>query len=180
MDRDLENIKQNWQTKESFAMFKSIYPNDITPTVHSFVSNFLKLTRQRMHKHMNQWRTRNLPLVLGGDSSMAQYIACWLLNKPPTPNIEATYQSEKHKTEINIHDCGSFLTNLTTPAEHHEKTIFSGHRDGILKLSEGEPLWTSIIPSVVNLREYITTNFISFGLNNQLTETWVKDSNEYT
>ena len=133
-----------------------------------------------MHKHMNQWRTRNLPLVLGGDSSMAQYIACWLLNKPPTPNIEATYQSEKHKTEINIHDCGSFLTNLTTPAEHHEKTIFSGHRDGILKLSEGEPLWTSIIPSVVNLREYITTNFISFGLNNQLTETWVKDSNEYT
>jgi len=54
MYRDLENIKQNWQTKESFAMFKSTYPNDITPTVHSFVSDFLKLTRQRMHKHMNQ------------------------------------------------------------------------------------------------------------------------------
>ena len=53
MDRDLENIKLDWQTKESFAMFKSIYPNDITPTVHSFVSDFLKWTRQRMHKNMN-------------------------------------------------------------------------------------------------------------------------------
>ena len=133
-----------------------------------------------MNKHMNQWRTRNLPLVLGGDSNVAQYVACWLLNKPLTPNNDATYYSEKHKTEINIQDCGQFLTDLTTPTQHHAKTIFSVHRDGITKLSEGDPMWTSIIPSVVNLREYITGNFVSFGSNNQLTKRWVKDSNECT
>ena len=40
MDRDLENIKQNWQTREAFMLFKSTYPNDIIPTVDSFVSDF--------------------------------------------------------------------------------------------------------------------------------------------
>ena len=115
MDRDLKYLKDNWQTNEAFEMFKNTYPNDTIPAVDSFVSDFLSLTKQRMHKHMNQWRTRNLPLVLGGDSSMAQYIACWLLNKPLTSNIDATYQSEKHKTKINIHNCANFLTDLTTP-----------------------------------------------------------------
>ena len=41
-------------------------------------------------------------------------------------------------------------------------------------------LWTSLIPLVVTLREYVISNFVSFGSNNQLTERWVKDSNECT
>ena len=108
MDRDLEDIKDNWKTKEEFAMFRNTYPNGITPTIDSFVNNFLQLSNQRMHKHMNQWRTRNLPLVLGGDSKIAQYVACWLLDKPVTTIIDVTYQSEKHTTLIDIQDCQIF------------------------------------------------------------------------
>ena len=74
-----------------------------------------------MHKHMDQWRTRNLPLVLGGDTNMAQYIACWLLNKPFDQNT--VYNSDKHKTEIDVQKCGEFLTQLTTPLAHHDKTV---------------------------------------------------------
>ena len=180
MDRDMQNLQENWKTIERFALFRSVYPNNITPTIDSFVSDFFKLSKQRMHKHMNQWRTRNLPLVLGGDHKMAQYVAGWLLDQTNATNDNETYQSEKHNTEINVQACGRFLTDLSTASEHHGKTIFAGHRDGIVKLSEGEALWTSIIPSVVSLRDFITSNFVSFGSNNQLTERWVKDSNECT
>ena len=178
MHRNLELLKNDWKTRDAFRLFLSKYPNNMSLTPESFVNDFLNLTKQRMHKHMDQWRTRNLPLVLGGDTNMAQYIACWLLNKPFDQNT--VYNSDKHKTEIDVQKCGEFLTQLTTPLEHHDKTAVRVHHDAIIKISEGEDLWNSLIPSVINLRAYMSGKFLSFGSNNQLTERWVKDSNECT
>ena len=118
MHRDLLQLKLDWASRDSFAGFLQYYPCNHPVTSEEFAVEFFELAQNRMDKHMEQWRSRNLPLVLGGDVIPATYIANWLLDRSIPNTLPITYYSDKHHTDINVQHCGTFLTATTTVNEH--------------------------------------------------------------
>ena len=52
---------------------------------------------------------RHLPFVLAGDALPAAYAANWFLGFPPPAWMPDTYQSDTHKTIVNVRLCDEFL-----------------------------------------------------------------------
>ena len=117
-------------------------------------------------------------MVLGGEDIPARYIANWLLQWP-TDTLPTTYHSEKHHTDIDMIDCFSFLTAETKREDHIAKEIYTEHIEGLKLIAQGVGLWSDNI-ALQSMQQYVRDNFIAFPSNNQLTERWVKDSNECT
>ena len=124
MDRDLQELKTNWHTKEYMLPFIEQYPEMTEYKKEDMVSDFLNIVEHRMKKHMSQWKQRHLPFVLGGDALPAAYFANWILNEPQPEWMPHTYQSDIHKTVIDVRACGAFLVADENPETHQRKQFF--------------------------------------------------------
>ena len=72
-----------------------------------FADSFFEYAVHRNNKSFVQWRTRNIELILGGESVTATAFARWLFKMDQNVSI---YQSPVHKCTINIQKMISFLT----------------------------------------------------------------------
>ena len=109
MDRDLKVLRRDWRTRGAFEECVSKYPSSAQLKIDEFVDDFFDIATARMKKHFDQWRTQYLHLCLADDHPVAQYIANWLLGKQEASDVALEYTSKKHRTTINVLDCGRFL-----------------------------------------------------------------------
>ena len=179
MHRDLVQLQTDWATRDSFQGFLKYYPQTYFVTAQEFVKEFSELSQHRMEKHMDQWRIRNLPLVLGGDTLPATCIANWMLGLPIPISCPRSYYSEKHHTTIDVIECCCFLTAKTTVEAHRQKDIYIDFQPQLRLLACGHDLWSDAV-ELEGMQRYVRQHYIAFPSNNQLTERWVKDSNECT
>ena len=129
---------------------------------------------------MSQWKQRHLPFVLGGDALPATYFANWILNEPQPEWMPHTYQSDIHKTVIDVRACGAFLVADENP-ETHQRKQFLRYTDQIRVIATGTGrLWDTNCRDMLPLRKYVQDNWLKIATNSQLAERWVKDSNECT
>ena len=114
MDRNLKRLKKIWRQQPAFASFVKLYPADAKHKIDKMVNDFLGIAQQRLNKHMTKWHERNLHLYLAGDHFPAAFVASWLLGKEAPAWLPNTYHSEKHKTDIDIRECGQYLVSKSS------------------------------------------------------------------
>ena len=95
MHRDLVKLKGDWKERTSFNEFKNMYLENSGVSINDLANEFFDIAIDRMEKHMDQWRTQNLPLLLGGNVFPATYVAAWLLVKEPPPLSFTTIRVKK-------------------------------------------------------------------------------------
>ena len=120
-------------------------------------------------------------MTLAGDSVPARYLANWILMLPILFDLPETYQSTKHRTNINTHTCGQFLTQNNTPESHQSRQYFLLHRAEVAHIVEGRKLWDGEGDgSIRTFGTFVCNSWFIIGVNTQLVEHWVKESNKCT
>ena len=81
------------------------------------------IAQAMMTKHFKQWIQEYFCCCLEDDHPSAKYVANWLLGNEEVAmaNIPQEYSSTKHKTKINVLECGQFLDDNQSPGTHQEK-----------------------------------------------------------
>ena len=131
--------------------------------MQQFISTHLQktfeLAEQRMTKHFDQWRIRNLPLTLAGDTNIATYVANWLLGNVIPDTIPQQYFSTKHNTVIDIRECGRFIIELENRDNHTGKNFFIQNQAQIRSIVNGTfTLWGNENDEMEIFRTYIRKN----------------------
>ncbi|OEU10187.1 hypothetical protein FRACYDRAFT_247802 [Fragilariopsis cylindrus CCMP1102] len=91
---------------------------------------------------------------------------------------ESTYYSTVHKRDINLDAFATFLQDEckeSSLVEVREQLYYIKHKNAITKVANGEKLWTSLIPCVKDLREFIEDVVLGIASNQQFVELSIKE-----
>jgi hypothetical protein len=91
---------------------------------------------------------------------------------------ESTYNSTVHKRVINLDAFAAFLQDECEESsliEVREQPYFIKHKNGIKKVANSKKLWTSSIPCVKDLREFLEDVVLGIASNQQFVELFIKE-----
>ena len=89
------------------------------------------------------------------------------------------YNSEIHKRTINLGEFIKFLDNRTEEeslTDIRNSWYYKEYKGGIRNIAEGEKLWESSVPAVVELRVWIEDVVLAIASNQQFCELTIKET----
>ena len=184
MVRDLEELEEKWTSLPEYQDYLSIVGSlpestyvkkELKEGMRQFGSFFLKIAKEKLEKSFEQWRCRNLEVMLGGETKTAQGFACWLVGKDIAEEEE--YWSEIHKSTIHIKKMVEFLTGKTTVKKMTRKSFFQNYSRAIIELANGGNIFQGPLTKGMSiLKRHVMEKYYPLPSNTQFVESGVKEA----
>ena len=145
------------------------------------MTHFFRLTIEQYEKHFDQWRTNYLLFSLVGLPLVSIYIARWILGREFVEEDFDLIWCEKYKTYVNTHDMFTYLTSKVTPSAltQQHTNLLPKYIPALKEIAEGKSVWDeNVTKDMLEFKEFVENKWINVPSNTQITERWVKDSNE--
>ena len=114
-----------------------------------------------------------------------------IASEPPTSSLVANlilgqelshhhtsnnYYSQIHKKDIDLDAFATFLEDECEDIQEVRESYYvNKYKEGITKVANGEKLWESIVPCVIELRNFIEDNVLAIASNQQFCELAIKE-----
>ena len=157
------------------AQIQTEYNNKLSPDATIFVRegfNVIKL-------HFGRWANCLIHYGLASEPPISSMVANLMLGQQLAHyHNESTYSSTVHKRVINLDAFAAFLQDECEESsliEVRKQPYFIKHKNGIIKVANVEKLWTSTIPCVKDLREFVEDVVLGIASNQQFVELSIKE-----
>jgi hypothetical protein len=185
MRKELRESQNNWKTNAARAPHLDIIDNlpeiDVQQKLEkeamdNFADAFFKIVIDKFEKNFDQWRVKNLQLMLGGDHVGAWALALCVEGKA-TPDTSHT--SEKHNANVDVKDTLECLTEKVTSDQLKQRRHCQLHKLAVKEMAAdegGNAFDPTASPAVTGFRKFVEGRWFPLPSNAQFVEAGMKDA----